>query len=635
MSSTARRAASNFGNLPSSRSTKSYSATMRNTARTNYNADLEMKRIKTTSHINAEFSERSARAKTSYKKVPTRISNLNIRDIVQPFKEEPKDVVEKEEKNETEVVNSSIFLTFDLLKAMTPKRCINYLTQTPIFLRTMFMEGYLDSEIVSSVALSLTQSELQKFMINMTQELNFYSAIQTCQTIPELEAHIPKLISMQRITIWTKMDNSNYLTSQTLKAVLPLDQSCVGVPFLHKDDYNTGDPGNFQNFSISNDLPLLRGVKSMLLLPITFFDDEVVAVLQCVGLKNPITEEQMEFTPYYFEVFKIVRDLIQKRFFSVPTYRVVPSNVSNIFSEVETSSVSHTAKMISKFFTMTIPCEQCDLFEFDDRYRCLIRLSDGERFGEVEGGVSFQAGISPSIVNVPHGQVHEKLSEVLDGKFANRSILSRSLQQGRAHYVITLRAKPNAPSFSNQDSKLVSEMTPLICDALKLATFLQDQKNEKKEIQHERDILDAAIDTISAISTTGVDKYTALLGTAKKLFGCTEMFICIFDGRYMRYFPTDVKCKFEDCAAGQAYNYRETVWTRANDTKQRYLPQLYDQLKVKRETSICFPYRANGRVVGSIEMINPTRMELDKSEEKIFGNMCGAVVHETYAAKIQ
>lgn len=631
---TARRAATNFGNL-SSRSTKSYTPAMRNTTRATINSELEMKRIKTTSHINAEFSERSARAKTSYKKVPTRITNLNIREITQPFRDEKQKYAEEEEKLEPEQLESNMFVTFDLLKAMTPKRCINYLSQTPIFLRTMFMEGYLDSEIVSAVALSLTQAELQKFMINMTQELNFFSAIQTCQTIPELEAHIPKLISMQRVTIWTKMENSNYLTSQTLKAVLPLDQSCVGVPFINKNDYNTGDPGFFQNFSISNDLPLLRGVKSMLLLPITSYDDEVVAVLQCVGLKNPITNEQMEFSPYYFEVFKIVRDLIQERFFSVPQYRVVPSNVSNIFTEVEQSSVAHTAKMISKFFTTTVPCEQCDIFEFDDRYRCLIRLIDGERFGEVEGGVSFQAGVSPSIINVPHGQVHEKLSEVLDGKFANRSILSRSLQQGRAHYVITLRAKPNAPSFSNQDSKLVSEMTPIICDALKLATFLEEQKKEKREIQHERDILDAAIDTITSIASTGIDKYTALLGTAKKLFGCTEMFVCIFDGRYMRFFPSEVKCKFEDCAAGQAYNYRETVWTRASEVNPKYLPQLYDQLRVKRETSVCFPYRANGRVVGSIEMINPTRMELDKNEEKIFGNMCGAVVHEFYAAKIQ
>ena len=597
-------------------------------------------RLRTTSHINSEFSARSTGKIKTPRKTAAEITPLDLHSVVFPPEEEnvedrdiPIDEV-LDQEGEDESGDTKIFLTFDLLKSMTPKNCIKYLSSTPIFLRTLFLEGSLDQDIISSVALSLTQSELQKFMLNMTQEVNFFTAIQTCKTIAEFEEHIPKLITMQRATVWTKMDNADFLTSSSLKAVLPLRQSVVGVPFLKKDDYMTADPGNFENFSITYDLPLLRGINSMLLLPITTPSDEVVAVFQCVGLRNPVTDEPIEFNDYYFETFKIVRDLIQKRFFSIPSQRVLPSTVSSIFSEVESGSIAHTARQIENFFVHTIPCEQCDLFEFDDRYRCLIRLTTDERYGEVDGGVSFAAGVSSAPINIPHGQTHPAFAKQTDGKYINRSLLSKSLQQGRVHYVITLRAKPNSPSFSNADSRMVSEMSPLIIDALKLAKYMQEQSNKIKQAEHERDLFSAAVETISAIASSGTNCFKALEDTAKNLFGCDQLFICIFDGRYMRYFPSEVKCKFEDCAAGQSYNYRETVWTRADELSPKYSDSLYKELNVDRKISICFPYRSNGRVVGAIEIINPSRNEIDKEEERIFGNMCGTIVHDYFNSKI-
>ena len=592
-------------------------------------------RIKTTSRINKEFASRNAQ-KVDDEPIDIHSIVYGDSDVIRS-RDIPIDEVFENEKIDEDVEKENpgkVFVTFDLLKSTTPKNCIKYLSNNPIFLRTLILEGSLDQDIISSVALSLTQNELQKFILNMTQEINFFTAIQTCQTIAELEAHIPKLITMQRATVWTRIENSEYLTSSSLKEVLPISQSCVGVPFIKKDDYRTGDPGNFQNFSITHDLSLLRGVKSMLLLPITTPADEVVAVLQCVGLRNPITDEQVEFSDYYFETFKIVRDLIQKRFFALPAQRVLPSTVSCIFSEIESGLISNTAKQIQQFFMNTIPCEACDLFEFDDRYRCLNRLTTGESYGEVEGGVSFAAGLSSTVINIPHGQSHPSLSKETDGKFVNRSILSKSIQQGRSHYVVTLRAKPNAPSFSSADSMLISEMTPLITDSLKLAKFIEDQSTKTKELENEKHLLSSAVEMISSIASSGVNSFNALETTAKNLFGCDRIFVCIFDGRYMKYFPTDVKSKFEECSAGQAYNYRETVWTRKDDVKQKYSAEIYKQLNVDWKSSISFPYRANAKVVGAIELINPTRMEIDKEEIKIFGNLCGAVVHNSFANKI-
>ena len=597
----------------------------------------DLARIQAQSHINAELSARTSSSRTSYSKVPTRISQLNLKTSSRSLNIrsrgfETKSDEDQEENENVELSNEEkqIFITFDLLQVMNHAKIMKYVTETPIFLRTLFIEGKLDSDIIGKIALSLSQSELLKFIHNMTTEMSFFSSIQTLDSIASIEERIPTLVPIQKLFIWTKMENAPYLTSPSLNSVLPIDETVCGVPFNEPKDYNIGDPGDFTNFSVNYDLPLVRGTKSMLLLPITNVNNDVVAVVQCIGLRSDITEEQIEFTNYYLELFKIVRDLIQKKFFESSQQRVVPSTVSSVFQDVTQCSTQKTAQLISNYFMKTIPCEQCDLFEFDDRYRKLIRLSDGQTFDESSGGVSFAAGITPGIINIPHGQTHKSFNREIDGHYANLSILSRSMQQGRSHYVITLRAKPNVSSFSNDDAKLVIEMNQIVCDALKVAKFAEDQQKRINTLTKEKSLMMSTVDIIANIAAKGTERYKALVDTAKLVFGAEHVFVCAFDGRYMRYFPTQVKAKFEDCASGQAYNYRETVWTDESEPRPKYSPMLYDQLKVKRKTSVCFPYRANGRVVGAIELINPERKDIEKEEEKLFGNICGALVHEKF-----
>lgn len=605
--------------------------------------------ISTTSHINAELSAKTIRIRdrninSSMQKYPGKMHQNDVqRKVLHQFAEE-RDVSGDDGNVEvtetTDILDDlgkdpqKVYLTFDLLKSMTPKNTIRYLSAAPIFLRTMFIEGKLDPDIVTSVALSLTQSELQRFMLNMTQEMNFYTTIQDCSSLNEFELRIPKLIAMQRATIWLKVEHADYLASNTLKSVVPIDQSVVGYVYQKKGDYTCGDPGDFPNFSITYDLPILRGAKSMMLLPITTPSDEIVAVLQLVGIKDRVSERQTEFSPYYVEVFKVVRDLIQKKFFSVPIQRVLPSTVSTIFSNIEKASVKHTVNQISKFFTSTIPCEQCEIYEFDDRYQTLIRLSDDQRFGESDGGVSYAAGISTAAINIPHGHVHPALNSHIDGKFMNRSQISRSLQQGRNHYVLTLRAKPNAPAFSSDDIRLLSEITPILCDALRISSLLENQLKANDSLIREHDFLLNITDIIFNIASNGRDRFAAIVDMARKFFLIETMFICVFDGRYMVYYPTSIKCRFEDCAAGTAYNYRETVYMNPEETKSDFATSLYSQLKVSLKKSISFPYRANGKVTGAIELINPEKDDINDSEQQLFSNLVGTLMHDKIAATL-
>ena len=533
--------------------------------------------------------------------------------------EDDQDLTDEEKK---------VFITFDLLRSMSRSKIIKYISEYPVFMRTMFVEGKLDPDVIGKISLTLSQSELLKFIQNMTTEINFFSATQTLNTITALEEQVTKLIPIQRMTIWTKMDNSPFLTSSSLTAVLPINETVCGVPFNEPKDYITGDPGDFPNFSVNYDLPIVRGTKSMILLPIYNVNNDVVAVMQCVGMRNELTNEQVEFSQYHFELFKIIRDMVQKKFFEARDERFVPATISTIFDNLEDADSRETINNINKYLMKTIPCEQSEIFEFDDRYRKLIRLSDNESFNESSGGVSFEAGVNPGIVNVPHGHKHPSFNNEIDGNFANRSILAKSLQKGRSHFVLTLRAKPNRSSFSNSDAKMIAEISPIICDAIKASRFVEKQKKTIQQLTHEKELMSTAVNTLSSISANGVDRYKALVDTAKHIFGCETLFVCVFDGRYMRYYPTQITAKFEESAAGQAYNYREAVWTNEKDAKQKYSPLLYDQLKVKRKTTVCFPYRSGGRVVGSIELINPNCDKIDKEEERLIGNICGATLHD-------
>ena len=551
------------------------------------------------------------------------------------------------EKNET-VINPSVFdfspsgfvdhmtpktdgsdeicLSFDLLKTMTPKNCIHYLNKTPLFLKTMVTEGQLSPDLVGGVSLSLTQGELQTFITNMTNELNIFGSIHLCESMRDAELKIMKLIPLTRVTFWNKYEYADFIYSPTLKVVLMLGKSIVCYPFVDKKDLITGDPGDHPAFTIDQDLPLLRTAKSMMLLPIFWPDGEIASILQCVGLKDQATDAQIEFNGYYTDTLKIIRDILQKKFYSQKPDNVVPSNVSAIFGELDKCSLIATVTQISKFLQNGIPCECADIFEFNDRTKVLTRLIDKTKFNEETGGISFKAALSTEPINLPHAHAQETLTAELDTKLANRSILSVSLFYHRQHFVVTLRGKPNSPAFNTADSQLVVALTPLICDSLKLSRWLEEQTADVAKVKEETKLMNIIGETLEKVSSTGCDKWEAIKNVAQIFFDCEVLFIAVFDGRYMKYTPTDYRCKFEECTAGTSYNFREPIWGDPDDEKSKFNRKVYDDLNVKCEYSFAFPYRTNGKVSGAIELINPKQREISLEKQKLFSNLCACLL---------
>jgi hypothetical protein len=339
----------------------------------------EREQLTATSRINAELSTHPTvsqrESKVPFHSIPSRLSKYDLQNrLDHPFR-----LPDPVKDSDAPTHDDQLYLTFDLLKTMTPRNSLKLLSSTPIFIRTMFLEGTLNPDLVSSVALSLTQNELQKFMLNMTQEINLYSGLNAAQGIADFKEQLMSLVPIHRATIWFRPESSSVLLSPTMKESLTLGQTLLTVGFEKNEDVAMGDPGNFKGFSVDFDLPLLRGCKSMMILPILNQFQEIVPVLRCCGFQNARAEVQSEFTQYYIDVLKIVRDMAQKKFFSSPIPRTIPSNVSNIFAEIDNCSVPKTSQQICRFLQNTFPCEVAEGFEFDDRYRSMVRLTDGRR----------------------------------------------------------------------------------------------------------------------------------------------------------------------------------------------------------------------------------------------------------------
>lgn len=588
----------------------------------------QRQQLTATSRINAELSTQpmasQKQTKTPYHAIPSRLGAYNIqRKLDHPFKT-PENEEPSEPDADTPIPgDGKLFVTFDLLKTMTPRNCVKCLSSAPIFMRTMYLEGKLDPDIVSSVSLSLTQSELQKFMLNMTQEINFFVSLNSCQTIAEAEEKLLSLVPMKQATIWVRSDFSKYIVSPTTKEALMLGQTVLTEGFEKSADIVMSDPANHAGFSVDYDLPLLRGIKSMLVLPISGPSGDIVAVLQCCGFQNALSEAQTQFTDYYVDVLKIARDIIQKKLFSNPVPRTVPSNIGNIFSDIDKHSVSMTATHICKYLQSAFPCEAAELFEFDEKYRCLVRLTDGVRLGEAGGGISFQAALSSTPINLPNCQAHPSFNREIDGKFVNKSILTKAIYSGRERFVVTLRAKPTLPSFMPRDVKLLQELGTVICDAIKLSKWLEAKAQDREKTEREMKMLNVISESLHSVAVAGTERWEAVKKAAKDFFDCDTFFVCLFDGRYMKYTPSDVKCKFEECPSGTAFNYRETVIISEEDDK--FNAGLYRQLGVECKKSLSFPYRCNGRVAGAIEVINPKKSDITSDDQKLFCDVCACL----------
>jgi hypothetical protein len=500
------------------------------------------------------------------------------------------------------------------------------MSEAPIFIRTLFFEGKLDPDLVASVAISLTQNELQKFMLNMTQEVNLYTALTSSQCIQEFEEQLVTFMPIQRATIWVKSEDSDFILSPTLKESLILGKTVLTPAFSKSEDISMGDPASFPGFSHDFDLPILRGFQSMLLLPIVDPESHIIAVLQCCGYQNNLNEMQSEFPQYHIDTLKIVRNLCQRKFFSNISKRTIPSNISKIFSQIETSSVSKTSQQISDILQTIFLCEIVEIFEFEDRSKTLIRLIDDIRFKEEDGGISFQAGIIDIPINLSNKQIHPNFKEEIDGKHINQTILSQSLGRGRNHFVITLRGKRNMPGFTPEDIDLIKELSSIICDALRVAKFQEMKERDRMEELHELKMLRLYYDTMNSISSQGMEHWDAVKNAAKEIFNCETLFISMFDGRYMKFYPNEIKCRFEECAAGNAFNSRDTIFTELTEERSKLNLRFYKQFGIKFESSLAFPYRVKGRVIGAIEIINPKKKDIPKDDQLRFGILCSCLM---------
>ena len=522
--------------------------------------------------------------------------------------------------------SEQIALTFDLLKTMTPKSCVKCLGQTPLFLKTMVTEGQLDPDIVSSVSLSLTQNELQRFMLNMTQEVNFYNAFYACPTIQEVEQTIVRLVPMVRATVWLKASEGDFVVSPTLKTVLLIGKSIVTAPFENGEDIVTGDPGDLPSFCIDSDLPLLRGCKSMVLLPILDANRNIKAVLQCVGFKDS-DDIQVPFTDYYIEVLKVMREIVKRKFFGGEEKQTIPANSSAIFNDIEKCSLVATVNQIGKFLQSSMPCEAVDIFEYDDAAKALTRLVDGRQFTEDDGGISFKAAPTSQTINIPHGQALDTLKDEIDTRLSNRSVLVQSLLHMRKKYVITCRAKLNALAFTTTQVESLSSLAPMICDAVRLAKWLEGLVTEMNTLKQRMKLLGLANDAITAVASFGHDKWETLRNASNQFFGSEKVLIALFDGRNMRFMPSNVRCKFEDCTAGTAYNHRECVIGKVDDENSRFNKELYRQLGEDNvQSTIAFPYRSGGRVAGAIEIMNPKGDHMSGEDQKLFSNLVACIL---------
>jgi hypothetical protein len=129
-------------------------------------------------------------------------------------------------------------------------------------------------------------------------------------------------------------------------------------------------------------------------------------------------------------------------------------------------------------------------------------------------------------------------------------------------------------------------------------------------------------EAMGVVAETSSDRWTPVGRAAKRFFGCNQFFLALFDGRNMPFMPSGVKCRFEDCTAGIALNYHETVFGRGSDPRWKFNPDLYHRMGVGNCTEMmAFPYRAGGKVAGAIDVIHPTEKNVEVTEQELFSHL--------------
>lgn len=523
--------------------------------------------------------------------------------------------------------NMDVYLTFSLLKTLVSQVAVApLLEKTPLFFRTLYTDGSLDPEIISSISQKLIPVDLRRFILNYSQEVNFYNSITKIKEVYDIEKVLCCLLPISRATVWEKTENADFIISHTMNEVLPINNSIVGYAILNGKDMVTGDPGNAPGFVIDVDMPFLRNCKSMVMLPISTAG-KTVAVLQVVGFFNEVLNKQVEFPPYHIEVLKICRNIIQNRFYKLQVSQRIPSQLTTAFDDIENTDCQKVVKRFAQIFQDLIPCDVADIYEFNERERKLIRLTDSKRFDSSTGGISYSAAMITDPISVPHAKTHPAFNNSIDGLLTNRSVMSKSYFDQRNHYVITLRAKWKSPAFIPQDLKVMDEIAPVMCDAIKVANFISKESSHFISFKRNIQTIEIVNKTINLFVNSSTDPWSLFHDFTHQLFDCETCFVSIFDGQNMIFHPSGVVCSFEKCIAGDAYNYREGRLLNIdkleeNENENLDLSLYYDYLDLKMNISFAFPYRSFKRVVGAIELINPDPKLLDEYAQKMTSIAC-------------
>lgn len=496
----------------------------------------------------------------------------------------------------------------------SPSAIVDTFRNRPIFWTTLNLEGAIDPLHLTSMISKLHPAELQEFMWHMSLEMSLHAKLGGCKTIEAMEQEIMKQIPLRSAVIWVKGENAGFLISPTTKEVVPVDGSIVGYCLDHQRKIITNDPADHSGFSIDYDLTLLRGAASMAVFPIMSDFGDPIAVLQCVDLFDTTSKELVPITRYWGKLLKMTADVVKSSLFSDPDKKnfFLPNALGQVFSDYRTiASMELACETISKFLQKYIDCEGVDIYAFDQVSRTLTNLRDKNEYKDLaSGGISFIAGMKNKPVFVPHGLSTKRDWAAIDTKFTNRSVLSKMFYYCHVCYVFTLRSKWQSPAFHPEDLRKLCEVSEALCGCLALSKRIEEKNTEAKTLKRMTDIMKTVCEAMDKFSVQGEDPWQIVTNAAKDFFDCDACFVCVYDGVAMRFLPSKVTCKFDDCIAGQAYNYRE-VMTYDDKKDDEKAKQLYESLGVAIRNSVAFPFSKNGKVAGALEIVNPTK-EVDK-----------------------
>jgi hypothetical protein len=364
----------------------------------------------------------------------------------------------------------------------------------------------------------------------------------------------------------------------------------------------------------------------MIVLPIIERSGLWKGAIECVGFLNQMTGEEMEFSGYMIEVLKIVRKIVEGCDFWSESRHEIKSSICKVFDQLCDSSNVEIVCRLSKFISESIGCDFVEIFEIEESRERLRRLNDDRYFTSETGGISYEAGLSSTPVFVHHGGSHRSFRSDIDGLHTNGSIMSVSIMSHRHHWVVTLRGKIGSVAFVSADLSFIREISGIINKTLNLTEKLFFDRLAYEGMKRRRFVSEAIGRSINMLNEGRIDVWKVLRATSRRLFESDTMFVCEYEGMFMRYHPTEVVWGFEDCVSGQAYNYRQRLSIEAENSS--FSGELYLHLEVKVRRSISFPYRRSGRVCGCIELIN-ARLELvDDIGCDIFGNFTSIALRD-------